>query len=342
VAVATHRPVALASEAGTVNEVTTNMTTEPAVDPVYEEIELPTAVEAWTDPDSRPPLPERLSPSRMGDYETCPRKFFFQSILRLPSEPSIPALRGTVTHSVLEELFKLPAAERTRATAQTLVEGAWQSAISHPVDGPKIEACVADYGRDTFFADIDGLLDNYYTIENPRRFDAEATEQRVEAVIDGFTYLGIIDRLDRVTYPDGRTALWISDYKTGKTPDVTSRFIDEKFNAMRVYAVLITETLGEMPERVRLVYLSGQGREQVLRLDVDDVMIRNTRARMHAVWKAIVRSHSRWDWPTRLGKLCDWCDHRDLCPAYGGTLAGTPVVVTRRVAVQPTETKEAS
>ena len=54
-----------------------------------------------------------LSPSRAGDFMTCPLLYRFRTIDRLPEEPSPDAVRGTVVHKVLEDLFDLPAAERT-------------------------------------------------------------------------------------------------------------------------------------------------------------------------------------------------------------------------------------
>ena len=47
------------------------------------------------------------------DFRTCPLMYRFRTIDRLPEEPSPGAMRGDVVHKVLEDLFDLPAAERT-------------------------------------------------------------------------------------------------------------------------------------------------------------------------------------------------------------------------------------
>ncbi len=44
---------------------------------------------------------------------TCPLLYRFRVIDRLPERPSMDAVRGSVVHKVLEELFDLPAVERT-------------------------------------------------------------------------------------------------------------------------------------------------------------------------------------------------------------------------------------
>src|SRR5215213_441931 len=65
-----------------------------------------------------------LSPSRASDFMTCPLLYRFRTIDRLPEPSSPDAVRGTVVHKVLENLFDLPAAERTPAHAQGMLEPA--------------------------------------------------------------------------------------------------------------------------------------------------------------------------------------------------------------------------
>ena len=65
-----------------------------------------------------------LSPSRAGDFMTCPLMYRFRTIDKLPEEPSPDAVRGTVVHKVLEDLFELPAAERTPERAAGMVRDA--------------------------------------------------------------------------------------------------------------------------------------------------------------------------------------------------------------------------
>src|SRR5687768_15402674 len=66
-----------------------------------------------------------LSPSRASDFKQCPLKYRLRAIDRVPEPPSRAAVRGTVVHAVLEDLFGLPAAERQPARAAALVPGAW-------------------------------------------------------------------------------------------------------------------------------------------------------------------------------------------------------------------------
>ena len=60
-----------------------------------------------------PARPRSLSPSRAGDFMTCPLLYRFRVIDRLPEPPSPAATRGTLVHAGLERLFDRPAAART-------------------------------------------------------------------------------------------------------------------------------------------------------------------------------------------------------------------------------------
>lgn len=46
---------------------------------------------------------------------------------------------------------------------------------------------------------------------------------------------------------------------------------------------------------------------------------------MEALWQAIRRAMDTGEWRPRRGRLCDWCDHRELCPEFGGTPPPLPV-----------------
>lgn len=311
--------------------------TEPgaaASEAVYETVEVPTDPAAYTDPDGRPALPKMLSPSRMDDFSTCPRQYFYKSILRLPTDPSIVAAKGTVAHAVLEKLFELPRAERTVEAAVAGIDDAWQACLADSYHAETMghlfdDEADPDAAQAEFFADVRRFVENYFTIENPTRFDPEACERWVRGWISGHGYVGVIDRLDRIEKPDGSKELWITDYKSGRFPKL--QYAADKFNAMRIYAVLLHEELGEMPRRLRLVYIAEPGRDRVLRLDVTQDMLDNTRSRMKAISSAVKRAYSRWEWPARKNRLCDWCDFQEICPAVGGALAGMPVTVRRKV-----------
>ena len=82
-------------------------------------------VEAATDP-SAVRSPCLALPLAGRDFMTCPLLYRFRVIDRLPSPPSPAATRGTLVHAVLERLFDLPAAERSRSGPARLVAPEWE------------------------------------------------------------------------------------------------------------------------------------------------------------------------------------------------------------------------
>ena len=66
-----------------------------------------------------PPIMDviRLSPSRISDYQQCPQLYNYRVIQQLPEPKSLDAARGTLVHTILEELLAQPVAERTLENA---------------------------------------------------------------------------------------------------------------------------------------------------------------------------------------------------------------------------------
>src|SRR5258706_5233127 len=79
------------------------------------------SINATTITEAQRALPS-LSPSRAADFKTCPLLYRFRTIDRIPEPPTPDQARGTLVHAVLERLFDFPAGDRTRDTADGLVE----------------------------------------------------------------------------------------------------------------------------------------------------------------------------------------------------------------------------
>lgn len=55
-----------------------------------------------------------------------------------------------------------------------------------------------------------------------------------------------------------------------------------------------------------------------------------------ALWRAIEQATAKQDFRPKPSRLCDWCSHQALCPAYGGTPPPFPeLTVTAVVPEQP-------
>jgi putative RecB family exonuclease len=252
------------------------------------------------------PRLETLSPSRAGDFKTCPQLFKFRAIDRLSEPPSVYQARGTTAHLALQRLFDHPSEERSPQLLYDLFRQAWTELRT-------------DEEFSDLFGDIEEerqwgvesleLLANYFTLEDPTGLDPVDRELDMLEELEGITIRGILDRIDRD--PDGR--LVITDYKTGKAPP--ERYALPAFFALKIYALLIRRRTGETPKELRLLYLNGP---TLYRLEIDDRQLDAMDSQLRALWNAIDRALSTGTFPTRQGTLCNWCSFQEICPAFAG------------------------
>lgn len=247
---------------------------------------------------------ETLSPSRAGDFKTCPQLFKFRAIDRLPEPTTIHQARGTTAHLALERLFDLVREERSPQRLHALFREAWTELRSDPQYEGLFESETDE--RDWGVQSLE-LLSNYFSIEDPSTFDPADRELDMLDDIDGMTLRGILDRIDR----DDQGRLVITDYKTGKAPP--ERYARGAFFALKIYALLIRHSTGETPHEIRLLYLNGPTLYRTL---IDDRVLDAMARQVRALWDAIERAMSSDRFPPRPGRLCDWCPFQDICPAF--------------------------
>jgi putative RecB family exonuclease len=266
---------------------------------------------AMTETALPPVLVGSLSPSRAADFKSCPLLYRFRCIDRLPEPPSRVATRGTLVHAVLERLFDLPAGARTLEAARSLLPEAWQRVVD---ECPEASTLFADDPGGAEFAawmaSSEQLLANYFALEDPTRLEPAAREELVEVDIDGLRLRGYVDRLD--VSPTGD--LRVVDYKTGTTP--REAFEAKALFQLKFYALVLWRTRGVVPRMLRLMYLSDSDTLSY-RPDADE-LLRFERT-LKAIWAAIERALRTGDFRPSPSRLCEWCDHRALCPSFGGT-----------------------
>jgi putative RecB family exonuclease len=251
-----------------------------------------------------------LSPSRAGDFLTCPLLYRYRTIDKLPEPYSVDAVRGTVVHRVLENLFDLPALDRTPEQARGLLMPAWEELLDAE---PGVAEMFGTEGPDVaaWLTSCRVVLDRYFSLEDPQRIEPAERELYVEALLDSKLLLrGFVDRLDIA--PDG--AIRVVDYKTGRSP--TEGFEAKALFQMRFYALVIWRTRGVVPAMLQLIYL---GNGEILRYVPDERDLLATERKVEAVWQAIRHARETQDWRARRSRLCDWCAHQAICPEWGGT-----------------------
>ncbi|HEY5880507.1 MAG TPA: PD-(D/E)XK nuclease family protein [Nakamurella sp.] len=255
----------------------------------------------------RPRRPLALSPSRASDFKSCPLLYRLRAVDRLPEPPSPAAVRGTLVHSVLEEMFGCPAADRTPDRTVELVEPAWERMAK---ECPELAGMLPADDVAGWLGSAESLVRSYFDLEDPRRFDPQACEFAVEIDADGVPLRGFIDRLDLA--PTGE--LRIVDYKTGRSP--SPDFEGSALYQLKFYALMIYRLRGVVPTQLKLIYLADGLSLQYSPSEAELVSFANS---VGALWRAVAAALETGNFPARRGPMCRWCSHQALCPEYGGT-----------------------
>ena len=245
----------------------------------------------------------RLSPSAVSEYENCPQLYKYRKIEKLPEPPSLDAERGTLVHTILQDLFEFPSAQRLPQTAIDLLPSRWSTQLEGK---PELNEMVTN--EKEWLDRASSLLTTYFTLEDPSTFEATHREMHLENDFDTDVYLhGYVDRLDIA--PTGEVR--IVDYKTGKSPK--PGWEEKALFQLRVYAFLYWKNTGVLPRLLQLIYL-GDGRMVKSNPTMKD--IESAEKVLHRVAKDIFISMEKEYWPPKPSRLCDWCFFKSICPAH--------------------------
>jgi DNA helicase II / ATP-dependent DNA helicase PcrA len=255
------------------------------------------AVAARDEPSLEPFLPKRgegvmLSASDIDTYRTCPLKYKFARVFRIPQEPTIHQRFGILVHQVLERFHAAEDSLGTLAELLGLLDAGWRrGGFGDSEEERQLRGKAA------------AALTRYH-----ERFQSE--ESQPVWFERGFTFKlgphllrGRVDRVDRL--PDGTYEL--IDYKTGrpKTPDQLAEDVQ-----LSLYAVGAHEAWELESSRQAYYYLLD---DQKVTVPMDDGDRSEwIRAVATEVAEGIL---SQGFEPTPSFAACSWCDYRLVCPA---------------------------
>lgn len=207
-----------------------------------------------------------LSPSRLNDYLSCPRNFFYVKVLGIDVEEADwdGANFGTLIHSLLERAVKV-AKESAYPTLEEILEK-----FRLGMDGMKFSS---EAKKEKYFKQGQKLLTNYYPyfsqIPISRITDIEFSFYGVD--VDGDFITGKIDRIEKNS--DGTFELY--DYKTGNYSSEKKIAPNEEkqnyFNQLCFYKYAYEKLTGNKVSKVGIIYVENHEKSVDKYLTDDDM-----------------------------------------------------------------------
>jgi ATP-dependent exoDNAse (exonuclease V) beta subunit len=230
-----------------------------------------------------------LSASDIDTYRTCPLKYKFARVFRIPSEPTLNQRFGILVHQVLERYHQ--SAGRTLDELLGLLEAGWRRGGFGGSDQER-----------QLHVKAEGALRRYH--ERFRADEAEPLwfEKAFSFRMGAHTLRGRVDRVDRL--PDGDYEL--IDYKTGRPRSATQLREDVQLS---LYAVGAREAWGLASSRQAYLYVLDDAKVPLPVDEVDRDWITET---VFEVADGILAQGFE---PTPSYAACSICDYRIACPA---------------------------
>ena len=250
---------------------------------------------------SDPPLTDargriRLSFTRIDAYRNCPRRFRFTYLDRLPSRPSPHLSFGTSLHAALEAFHdrQLPGRPSEEELLEALYAGWDQRGFA---ELPREEQLA-------YYRHAQQVLRRYHARGEPADRHTVATEAWFEVPFEyQAVVVGSIDRIDL----DDADQLHVVDYKTGRRARPRSEVAGSL--QLALYALACQHLYGRLPATVSLDFVVP---DVTVTVALEELDLDAARATVLET-AAAIRTAA---FPTTPNRLCDWCDHRAICPAW--------------------------
>jgi len=251
-----------------------------------------------------PPVPLQeviaLSYYQIDDYLTCPLKYKYRHVLRIPIYQHHAVVYGSALHQAVAEYYRRRKAgyPMTLEDLVEVFESEWKSEgfLSREHEEQRLEV-----GRAT--------LARFYELEEKRKEMPTHIEKDFSFMLENNRVLGRWDRIDIVD-----DSVKIIDYKSSEVrdPKEANKKTKESLQ-LAIYAMAYRERFGRLPDEVELRFLESDiaGSAAFTEKDLD-----KTRTKILEAAEGI-RARDYAARPTYLA--CQYCAYREICPktAYG-------------------------
>jgi RecB family exonuclease len=244
-----------------------------------------------------------LSHSSISLYQTCPQKWKFRYIDKVPEKPKSFFSFGKSVHASLEFLF-----EKVKAKPEL------EDVLSHYKTNWLSEGYETPAQEKWFYQEGERILRGFYAKHHTDFDRILEIEFKFTVDVGGVPMTGFIDRIDKG--PKGGIALL--DYKTGKAFDKSRVRTDAQ---LTLYQMAARQLLGKEVESVTLYHLNS-----LTPLTVP-AHSREMETKLISTIVEVGKGISEERFPTRLDERghCQWCDYQQICSAFSSKKGTTAI-----------------
>ncbi|MEO8208011.1 MAG: ATP-dependent DNA helicase [Chloroflexota bacterium] len=292
--------------------------------------------------------PLSLSHSSIDAYLTCPRKFQYSHVLRVPTAPHHSLVYGSALHQVIHEFHRAEARGQvlSEPDLDTALDRAWtnEGFVSREHEQARLAAArsalrafragqlapdavvPAWVERDfTFSLDGDRIRGRFDRVDIVTARGASAGSTRRGTTRRGTTRRGTRPELSTPPAPTadvvaptlellGREEVTITDYKSSDVRDpAKARQRARESLQLQIYAMAYEALAGRLPDSLQLHFLDSG---LVGRTAVDPTRLATARGRIRTAASGI-RAREYAARPDTMA--CTYCPYREICPSSAAT-----------------------
>jgi len=202
-------------------------------------------------------VPKQFSYSQMQTYESCPYKYYFGNVLKIPTFGNHYFSFGSSIHNALQHYLELYF--QTERTKQTDLFGQLGGEQTKPGLEKLLEVYEQDWidewyqdkdQKEKYFQNGKELLKNFYQDFTAKKPKVKYLEQFFKLKVGDYHFVGRIDRVDETS-----EGIEIIDYKTGK-PKISLSTDDRR--QLVFYQIAAEEVLKEKVNSLKYYYLEDE------------------------------------------------------------------------------------
>ncbi|MBS3084625.1 PD-(D/E)XK nuclease family protein [Candidatus Pacearchaeota archaeon] len=251
------------------------------------------------------------SHSRISAFEQCRYQYKLKYLDKIPSpvKKTVEAHLGECVHDALEWLYK-NVLQKHVPEMDELIEKyslVWQEKYTGEI------VIVNNLSKQDYFNKGIKFLVDYYAKHHPFDDGTLETEKKVWINLEKNFPHKVIGYIDRLVYNKEKNEYEIHDYKTANTLPDRKKFENDR--QLALYSIAIKETYGqEKPVVLVWHYLNYNLK----------IISKRTNEQLENLKKEIVRQineiESAKEFPPNKSVLCNWCEYKQYCKAWGNSI----------------------